>query len=243
MAFNESRGNMYPFVGSTWNPIKGECEHDCSYCYMKKWGKSPVLHQDMSEYCSVVPNNSYIFIGSSTDIFARIVPNIWLTRLFDFICRMSYKNNKYLLQTKNPERMCNILADYSRNNKTIAEFLLSNCTFAATVESDRHYPVSKAPDVRDRMMHLATLKGLYGARTMVSIEPVLDFDLEPFADLLIKTVRPNVVSIGADSQNHNLPEPPGGKVLQLIERLRLSGIEVVEKGNLGRITKSKAVFE
>ena len=24
------------FVGYTWNPIKGKCLHDCSYCYMKQ---------------------------------------------------------------------------------------------------------------------------------------------------------------------------------------------------------------
>lgn len=29
---------MYDFVTHTWNTIKGECPHDCSYCYMKKWG-------------------------------------------------------------------------------------------------------------------------------------------------------------------------------------------------------------
>ena len=27
---------MYEFVTHTWNPIKGKCYHDCSYCYMKK---------------------------------------------------------------------------------------------------------------------------------------------------------------------------------------------------------------
>ena len=26
---------MYEFITHTWNPIKGKCYHDCSYCYMK----------------------------------------------------------------------------------------------------------------------------------------------------------------------------------------------------------------
>ena len=35
MGLNLSNGNMYKFVNYTWNPIKGKCLHDCSYCYMK----------------------------------------------------------------------------------------------------------------------------------------------------------------------------------------------------------------
>jgi DNA repair photolyase len=35
MPLNPSKGNMYPFVTHTWNPIRGKCPHDCSYCYMK----------------------------------------------------------------------------------------------------------------------------------------------------------------------------------------------------------------
>ncbi len=39
MGLNKSNGNMYEWITHTWNTIKGECYHDCSYCYMKKWGK------------------------------------------------------------------------------------------------------------------------------------------------------------------------------------------------------------
>jgi len=31
MGLNESKGNMYEFVTHTWNAIKGECKHDCTY--------------------------------------------------------------------------------------------------------------------------------------------------------------------------------------------------------------------
>ena len=34
MGLNLSKGDMYKFVNYTWNPIKGKCLHDCSYCYM-----------------------------------------------------------------------------------------------------------------------------------------------------------------------------------------------------------------
>ena len=27
---------MYAFVSHTYNPLKGECEHSCPYCFMKR---------------------------------------------------------------------------------------------------------------------------------------------------------------------------------------------------------------
>ena len=49
MPLNKSTGNMYEFITLTWNTIKGECPHGCSYCYMKRWGKQPPLHFDEKE--------------------------------------------------------------------------------------------------------------------------------------------------------------------------------------------------
>jgi len=53
----KSKGNMYDWVDYTWNPIKGKCEHDCSYCYMKKFGKQNPIHLDKKElkkdYCKI----------------------------------------------------------------------------------------------------------------------------------------------------------------------------------------------
>lgn len=31
MPLNKSTGNMYKFITHTWNTIKGECPHGCSY--------------------------------------------------------------------------------------------------------------------------------------------------------------------------------------------------------------------
>ena len=36
MSLNIRKGDMYKFIDFTWNPIKGKCLHDCSYCYMKQ---------------------------------------------------------------------------------------------------------------------------------------------------------------------------------------------------------------
>ena len=49
MSLNKSTGNMYEFITHTWNTIKGECPHGCSYCYMKRWGKQQPVHFDEKE--------------------------------------------------------------------------------------------------------------------------------------------------------------------------------------------------
>jgi hypothetical protein len=71
---------------------------------------------------------------------------------------------------------------------------------------------------------------------MISIEPILDFDLDEFLPG-IKNVSPKFVSIGADSKGHNLPEPPAGKVKELIQELQ-KFTEVKVKDNLKRIMRS-----
>ena len=52
MALNwvkNKKSNMYQFIDATWNTIKGECFHDCSYCYMKRWGKLKPVRFDEKE--------------------------------------------------------------------------------------------------------------------------------------------------------------------------------------------------
>ena len=68
---------------------------------------------------------------------------------------------------------------------------------------------------------------------MVSIEPILDFDLDVFTKW-IKEIDPEFVSIGADSQNHHLLEPPADKIKALIKELK-TFTKVIEKPNLGRL--------
>jgi len=68
---------------------------------------------------------------------------------------------------------------------------------------------------------------------MISIEPIMDFRILPFVRM-IKQIKPKFVSIGADSQGHNLPEPSPEKVKRLIEELR-KFTKVKIKPNLNRI--------
>jgi hypothetical protein len=68
---------------------------------------------------------------------------------------------------------------------------------------------------------------------MVSVEPIMDFDLDEFV-ILIRNCKPTFVSIGADSKGHHLSEPSYDKIRQLITRLG-EFTEVREKSNLSRL--------
>lgn len=71
-------------------------------------------------------------------------------------------------------------------------------------------------------------------RTMISIEPILDFQLEVFTKW-IKDIDPDFVSIGANSNNRvDLPEPQGCEIKDLYENIK-DFTEVKLKKNLKRL--------
>jgi hypothetical protein len=54
---------------------------------------------------------------------------------------------------------------------------------------------------------------------MVSVEPIMDFDLEILVQW-ISDIKPILVHVGYDNYNNNLPEPSLSKTMQLIDILR-----------------------
>jgi hypothetical protein len=69
--------------------------------------------------------------------------------------------------------------------------------------------------------------------TFVTIEPVMDFDLDNMVKL-VRQCRPKQVNIGADTGHNRLPEPSKEKVVELIVALEEFTI-VNQKSNLKRI--------
>lgn len=216
---NISKGNMYGFVTHTWNPIKGKCIHDCRYCYMKVWKQKPLrlVEKELNEDLG---SDNFIFVGSSTDMFAKDVPKEWISKVLAK-CR-NYKNT-YLFQTKNPMRF----------NDFKDEFPISSI-FGTTLESNKNHRVSFAQDVSARAVWLSDFKA---NSKMVTIEPIMDFDLVPFV-IMIKNIKPQWVNIGADSKGHKLLEPSKDKVLELIKELS-KFTKVIKKENLKRIMEMK----
>lgn len=215
MKLNESNGNMYDFITHTANAIKGECFHDCNYCYMKRWGKLKPVRLDEKELKIPMTENNFIFVGSSCDMFAKDIPDGWIKRV---LIHCSEYYNKYLFQTKNPSRII-------ENNLPI------NSVVCTTIETNRHYAKimgnSPTPYARSLGMYCIDLP------KYLTIEPILDFDIKEMIEI-IKTVNPVQVNIGADSGNHKLPEPTKEKVIELIQELQ-KFTTIHRKTNLKRL--------
>ncbi len=213
---NKQKGNMYGFVTHTWNAIKGRCSHACEYCYMKPFWKSDI-HLDEKELKTDLGEGNFIFIGSSTDMFARSIPEEWIRKVL-FKC-IEHPKNEYLFQTKNPLRFKKVKSWYP--NKSI---------FGTTLETNRENNLNNAPIRSGRVEGMLEIPS---EMKMVTIEPIMDFDLNLFVKM-IKDINPKWVNIGADSKGHNLPEPSAEKIKELIKELE-KFTKVNLKGNLKRI--------
>ncbi len=216
---NKQKGNMYPFVTHTWNVIKGKCPHNCKYCYMKRFPQGD-LKFDEKELKTDLGRNNFIFVGSSCDMFALNVSLEWIIKIINH-CK-KYPENTYLFQTKNPKRFI-----------TLRDELISlNCILGTTIETDKQEllnKISEAPTIRERSDAM-TIKGF---RKMVTIEPIIDFNVIPIVSE-IERINPEFVNIGADSCGHNLPEPSEYKIQSLIKSLK-KFTKVNLKDNLKRI--------
>ena len=107
-----------------------------------------------------------------------------------------------------------------------------NYILGCTIETNRNIPkISKAPKTVERAR---AMNCLTGQRRFITIEPVLDFDVDILADW-IRRINPEFLNLGADSKNNNLPEPTIEKIVGLTEKLKEYGIELREKHNLSRL--------
>jgi DNA repair photolyase len=218
MALNESKGNMYSWITHTWNTVKGECPHGCTYCYMHRWGKQKPIRLDEKEFKIDLGNGNTIFVGSSCDMFADTIPYIWIQDTLEYCAEF---NNNYLFQSKNPERMIAFSGFMGRLSRV--------CT---TIETNRIYKdMMYSPTPDSRAYGLAQFK----FNRYLTIEPIMDFDLGDMLQL-IRICNPVQVNIGADSGNNNLPEPSKEKLLELMYEIKKFTI-IDQKRNLNRILK------
>lgn len=222
MFLNVSKGNMYKFVTHTWNPIRGKCYHDCSYCYMKKIiPDAQPIRLVGNELRGEFGMNKFIFVGSSTDMFAQDVKDEWIKSVLDFCFEKTanqspQERTRFMFQTKNPQHLLQFIShplfDVERKQVVV-------CT---TLETNRHYPNlmnnAPLPQVRAEAMEAIAKAGI---ETYVTIEPIMDFDLDEFI-MLVKRCNPTQVNIGANT-NKDVEMPPQltlGEVADLILQLR-----------------------
>ncbi len=226
MPLNKSKGNMYGFITDSWNPIRGKCSHECKYCY--NLGR-PFFEKDVQlvekELKTRLGKDKFIFVGSSTDMFADNIPFEWIKEvlLTCFDNMLDNSDNKFLFQTKNPKRFKEFVFSYDR------------MILCSTIESNRDYDsVSKAPSIAERVKEMADLKRK-NYQVMLTLEPILDFDLEAFKNM-IDRIKPNYINIGADSKGHKLPEPNKIKLRKFVSFLKETSYLTI-KPNLRRLLK------
>ncbi len=228
MGLNKCKGNMYPWITHTHTHLGGRCPHECVYCSIQDMQKrfpkqlpySGALRLKEKEFAVNYGTGKTIFVENCNDIGAIQVPFRYQERIFNHCCE--YPENTYVFQSKNPRVF---LAHFGS--------LPPKSLIGTTIETNRETNLGKAP-YRSYRFNTITRAKAVGAKTFITIEPIMDFDVKEFAREIIKA-KPDFVNIGADSKSHGLPEPSMEKVLELVKRLTDAGIEVREKRNLDRL--------
>lgn len=204
---------MFSCVTETWNPLGGACPHKCVYCFARKLAEKNHMEKYFGEIRLIekefhrqFKEGEMVFVQDMSDLFAERVPTEYIQKVFEHVKK--FPKTTFLFLTKNPERYNDVGA------------LPSNAVYGATIESDKITPeISSAPGIWSRAFGLWKAKGVFNTRVMVSIEPVLDFNLDIFlTDLRI--IQPEFVYLGIDNYNCGLPEPDINKVKKLIEGLQ-----------------------
>lgn len=227
MALKKSDGNMYPWVTHMHAELGGACSHECSYCYVNNpfSGRAPRYCGEVrlieSETKTQFGAGKVIFKEHMNDLFAVGVSSELIMKVLDHCSQ--WPDNTYVFQTKNPARF------FPRNcfpEKSI---------FGTTIETNRDISaeISKAPQPSERVAAMILLP----YDKFITIEPVMDFDVDILAGWIAK-IHPKFLNLGADSKNHNLPEPTVDKIFALVDKLKEYGIELREKHNLSRLTKA-----
>lgn len=230
--FNKVRGNMYPDMDYTTNPIRGLCPFRCGYCYIANGPAAQNDHYQQNPHVVVelivgpMPEGKRIFVGSSIDMWAPEIPSTWIMDVLEW-CNGSVvddlsKCNEFLFQSKYPERFLEFL-----------DYIPAGSTLGTTVETNRYddyyLSLSKAPPFTERVAAMRQVR--FRARTMISMEPLLPFDLEETEDLM-SIAQPGYVSVGADTSGTILQQPSQKDVCELVSVLALYYATVKLKPNL-----------
>ena len=208
---------MFNIVTATWNPITG-CVYNCNYCWARdlattklknshrySQGFKPSLNE--KEFNSKFGKGDLIFVSDMGDMFGDFTPVRWIRQVLDHI--RQFPEADFLFMTKNPKRYLELLPQIPEN--TILGATIET-TSDEIVQTDK---LSSAPLPSKRY---EAMKALDWNRKIVSVEPILDFDLNTFSKW-IEDINPFLVYVGYDNYNHKLREPTLGQTIELMNRL------------------------
>lgn len=220
-----TQSHMYANA-KTWNPFKG-CDYDCIYCkasfqlQAKRQRKNCIYCYEYTPHChfarfSEIPKAGIVFVCGNGDIAFSCR---WCVReILKAIKKDSRRKPEkiFYLQTKKPVYLSQFLAD-----------IPNNVICVTTLETNRdagYEAISKAPRPSVRY---SQFKQLEYPRKVVTIEPVMDFDLDVFSDWII-TLRPEYVWLGFNSRpaQVKLPEPSAEKLQLFTRNLLAAGVAV-----------------
>lgn len=204
----------------TWNPFVG-CLHDCKYCkpsfqaQLKRRKKAcsscynyyPHAHP---ERLRKIPNADIVFVAGDGDIC--FCPPRYTRQIIASIREHNKRSphKTYYFQSKNPKYFKQFLSKFPPNVIIL--------TTLETNKDEGYEKISKAPKPSERFKDFLELDY---PRKVVTMEPIMDFDLEVFLNW-IRQIQPEYVWIGFNSRPKQvqLPEPSLEKVQQFINTLK-----------------------
>jgi DNA repair photolyase len=207
---------MFNIITKTWNPVTG-CYHSCIYCWARKLALRKLRNAERYRNGFIPKLNQgefndrfdggIVFVSDMGDLLGDFIPRKWIESVINYVKK--FLNTYFLLLTKNPARYHEFL-----------DKMPSNIILGVTIETNRDdlylkKMISKAPLPSKRY---EAMQKLNWDKKFISIEPILDFDLEKFAQW-IEEIEPLMIYIGYDNYNNKLPEPSINKTLKLIEVL------------------------
>jgi protein gp37 len=213
----------------TWSPFKG-CRFDCTYCvpsFQRQakrqkhrcdlcYSYEPHEHEERLRVGAIPSSAKIVFVAANGDL--AFAEPAFIERIIDVIREKNERRPEltYFLQSKRP-------ACFARHCRQLP----SNVVLLTTLETNRdvgYRRISKAPlpSVRHRQF-----LALDHSRKVITIEPLLDFDLKPFVSMMADA-SPEYVWLGLNSRPRelNLPEPSSRKIQTLVSRLKSNGIPI-----------------
>jgi len=193
---------------------------NCPDCYTY----SPHNHPERTTIPSGVP---IVFVYGTGDIAFYEPAQVRAT--FEIIDHHKPRMEKtYYFQSKNPACFEQYLDWFNKNQDKVV--------LLTTLETNRdegYEETSQAPLPTTRFRDFYNLDY---PRKVLTIEPVIDFDLEEFIEMVLKLHEQGsleYVWFGFDSKNCGLPEPSTEKAQRFVDILQSYGIEVRGKSLRG----------
>ena len=227
------KSRMFGFVTETWNPIVG-CSHNCVYCWARRQAQrqkkncpkcgwfTPHLHEERLN--RKFKPNTLVFVCDMADMFCFKVHHYWIAEVLSVISKNP--ETTFFIETKNPRRL--LYHDLPKN-VILSTTIETNKIFGQIPFPWQYEEISQAENPKARMFWFSFKRIKENYKTHISIEPILDFDLDHFVEWILDFNPSFGVSVGYDNYGCRLPEPPLAKTLQLIDELEKHGIKVERK--------------